>query len=133
MAEYIKIHYKKFWEHAKVPDRATPFSAGLDLYSAFEYCIPKEGQTTIDTGIGVVIPPTHQGHIYCKSKLAHEHSLHIGTGLIDPNYIGPISVVLCNPTKKDELIKQGEAVAQIVYQGMALPIYLEIVELPNTQ
>ena len=55
MAEYIKVYYKKFWEHAKVPDRATPFSAGSDLYSAFEYCIPREGQTAIDTGIGTVI------------------------------------------------------------------------------
>ena len=55
MAEYIKVYYKKFWEHAKVPDRATPFSAGSDLHSAFEYCIPKEGQTAIDTGIGAVI------------------------------------------------------------------------------
>ena len=56
MAEYIKVYYKKFWEHAKVPDRATPFSAGSDLYSAFEYCIFREGQTAIDTGIGAVIP-----------------------------------------------------------------------------
>ena len=133
MAEYIKIHYKKFWEHAKVPDRATSFSAGSDLYSVFEYCIPKEGQTTIDTGIGVVIPPTHQGHIYFKSKLAHECSLHVGAGVINSDYTGPIFVVLCNLTKKDELIKQGEAVTQIVYQRIALPIYLEIVELPITQ
>ena len=50
MAEYIKVYYKKFWEHAKVPDRANPFSAGSDLYSAFEYCIPREGQTAIDSG-----------------------------------------------------------------------------------
>ena len=64
MAEYIKVYYKKFWEHAKVPDGATPFSAGSDLYSAFEYCIPKQGQTAIDTGIGAVIPPTHQGINY---------------------------------------------------------------------
>ena len=50
----LKVYYKKFWEHAKVPHRATPFSAGSDLYSAFEYCVPKEGQTAIDTGIGAV-------------------------------------------------------------------------------
>ena len=37
---------------------------------------------------------------------------------------------MCNPTKKDELIKQGEVVAQIVYQRIALPIYVEIKELP---
>ena len=42
-------------------------------------------------------------------------------------------MVLCNPTKKDELIKQGEAVAQIVYQRIALPIYVEIEELPITK
>ena len=123
MAEYIKVYYKKFWEHAKVPDRATPFSAGSDLYSAFEYCIPREGQTAID----------HQGHIYSKSKLANEQSLHVGAGVVDPDYTGPIFVVLCNPTKKDELIKQGEAVAQIVYQRIALPIYVEIEELPITE
>ena len=79
-----------------------------------------------------MIPPTHQGHIYSKSKLAYEHSLHVGAGVIDPDYTGPIFVVLCNRIKKDELIKQGEAVAQIVYQRIALPIYVEIEELPVT-
>ena len=42
-------------------------------------------------------------------------------------------MVLCNPTKKDELIKQGEVVVQIVYQRIALPIYVEIGELPITK
>ena len=80
-----------------------------------------------------MIPLTHQGHIYSKSKLAYERSLHVGAGVVDPDYTGPIFVVLCNPTKKDELIKQGEVVAQIVYQRIALPIYVEIEELPNTK
>ena len=80
-----------------------------------------------------MIPASHQGHICSKSKLAYEHSLHIAAGVIDPDYTGPIFVVLCNPTKKDELIKQGEAEAQIVYQRIALPIYVEIEELPITE
>ena len=80
-----------------------------------------------------MIPPTHQGHIYSKSKLAYERSLHVGAGVVDPDYTGPIFVVLCNPTKKDGLIKQGEAVAQIVYQKIALSIYVEIEELPVTK
>ena len=42
-------------------------------------------------------------------------------------------MVLCNPTKKDELIKQGEVVVQIVYQRIAVPIYVEIEELPITK
>ena len=52
---------------------------------------------------------------------------------MDYDYTGPIFVVLCNPTKKDELIKQGEVVAQIVYQRIAPPIYVEIEELPITK
>ena len=42
-------------------------------------------------------------------------------------------MVLCNPTKKDEIIKQGEPVAQVVYQKIALPIYEEIQELPISE
>ena len=42
-------------------------------------------------------------------------------------------MVLCNPTKKDELIKQGKVVVQIVYQRIALPIYVEIEELLVTK
>ena len=80
-----------------------------------------------------MIQPTHQGHIYSKSKLAYEHSLHVGAGVVDPDYTEPIFVVLCNPTKKDELIKQGEVVAQIVYQKIAFSIYVEIEELPITE
>ena len=32
----------------------------------------ERAKTAIDTGIAAVIPPTHQGHIYSKSKLAYE-------------------------------------------------------------
>ena len=94
--------------------RIEPLLFQLDQTYTVLLSIPREGQTAIDTGIGTVIPPTHQGHIYFKSKLACERSLHVGAGVVDPDYTGPIFVVLCNPTKKDELIKQGEAVAQIV-------------------
>ena len=132
MAEYIQVYYQKFWEHAKEPTRATPFSVGSDLYSAFEYCIPRKGQTTVDTGVGVIIPPAYQGHIMSKSKLAHEHSLHVGAGAVDPDYIRPIFVVVNNHSDKDYLLKQGEAIAQIVYQKVALPIYEEVQQLPST-
>lgn len=133
MAEYIKIYYKKFWDHAKEPTRATPYSVGSDLYSAFEYCLPKKEKITIDTGIGVVIPLTHYGKIVSKSCLAHEHAIYVEAGAVDPDYTGPVFVILNNQGDKDYLVQQGEPVAQIIYQKMSLPIYEEIQCIPQTK
>ena len=53
--------------------RIEPLLFQLDqTYTVLLSIVPREGQTAIDTGIGAVIPPTHQGHIYSKSKLAYE-------------------------------------------------------------
>ena len=133
MADYVKVYYKKFWDHAKEPTRATPYSAGSDLYSAFEYCLPAKGQVTVDTGIGVVMPLTHYGKLVSKSRLAHEHAIYVEAGAVDPDYTGPIFVILNNQSGKNYLIEQLEPIAQIIYQKMALPIYEEIQCIPQTR
>ena len=103
------------------------------MYSAFKYCIPRKGQATIDTGIGALIPPMNQGHIFSKSKLAHKRSLHVRAGTVNPDYTGPIFVALCNSGDKDQLIEHGDPIAQIVYQKIAFPIYEEIKHLPSME
>ena len=133
MAEYIKIYYKKFWDHAKEPTHATPYSVGSDLYSAFEYCLPKKEKVTIDTGIGVVIPLAYYRNLISKSHLAHKHAIYVEASTVDPDYTGPIFVILNNQGNKDYLVKQGEPIAQIIYQKMALPIYEEIQNIPLTK
>ena len=42
----------KFSEHAKIPTKGTPFSAGFDLYSAYDYTIPPHSKARISTDIG---------------------------------------------------------------------------------
>ena len=88
---------------------------------------------TIDTGIGVVIPLAYYGNIMSKSRLAHEHAIYVEAGAVDPDYTGPIFVILNNQGDENYLVKQGEPIAQVIYQKMALPIYEEIQNIPLTK
>ena len=131
--EYVKLYYKKFWQHAKTPTRATPLSIGSDLYSAFAYCIPpKRGKATINTGIQLVIPSGYYGRIASKSGKEQDCSLHVGAGVIDPDYTGPIKVILYNFGDQPHNVNPGDSVAQIILEKAALPILEEVQELPLT-
>ena len=133
MAEYIEVHFMKFYEHIKTPKRATLFSVGSDLCSAFEYCIPRRGVAAIDTGLGVIPPPGYDTRVAPKSGLAYKHSLHIGGGVVDPDYTGHIYVIIFNHSDNDYLVEQLQPVAQIIFEKVALPIFKEIKCLPATE
>ena len=131
--EYIEVHYKKFWDFALTPTRATPQSVGSDLYSAFDYNVPPGGKAAIDTGIGVIIPLGYYGRLAPRSGLTYRHSLDVGAGVIDPDYTGPIHVILFNFGTKDYLVTKGQSVAQIIYEKVAVPIYKEIQNISPTE
>ena len=131
--EYIHIHYIKYRESAKVPTRATPQSVGSDLYSAFDYNIPPGGRVAINTGIGAIIPLGYYGCIASWSGLAYKHSLDVGARVINPDYTGPIYVILFNFGSEEYLVTEGQSVAQIIYEKVAIPIYVEVQSLPSTE
>ena len=116
---------------AKMPTRAHPWDAGLDLYapedSGSNYCIsPCGGSVTIDTGVHMEIPEGYVGFIKAKSGLNVKHGLTC-TGVIDAHYTGSIVVKLYNHTPNDYRIKAGDKIAQLVILPCLLP-ELEIVD-----
>ena len=131
--EYIKVSYTKYWEFAQVPTRQTPFSVGSDLYSAFDYCIPKGEMRVIDTGIGVIIPLGYYGRLAPRSGLTYKHFLDVKAGVIDPDYMGPVCVILFNHGDQDYPITRGDSVAQIIYEKVGIPIYEETKTIPRTE
>ena len=131
--EYIKVSYTKYWEFAQVPTRQTPFSVELDLYSAFDYCIPKREIRVIDTGVGVIIPLGYYGRLAPHSGLTYKHFLDVKAGVIDPDYTGPICVILFNHGDQDYPITRGDSVAQIIYEKVGIPIYEETRSIPQTE
>ena len=133
MAEYVILHWQKAYEHSKAPTRATPYSAGTDVYSAFEYCIPRKGKAIIDIGLHLIIPLGYYGRIASKSGNSVNHSLEVGAGAVDPDFTGIVHVVLYNHGDEDYLLPQGKEVAQVILEKIAFPILREITTLPATE
>lgn len=110
---------------AKMPTRAHPFDAGLDLYvpeGEGTYGInPCGGAVTIDTGVHVQIPEGCVGFIKAKSGLNVKHGLTC-TGVIDAHYTGSIAVKLYNHhhcLRYD--VHPGDKIAQLVIVPCVLP------------
>ena len=116
---------------AITPTRATEGSVGLDFYSPADI-IPPHSQLLIPTQIKLRIPLGHYGRLASKSGLAILHQLHVGAGVIDPDYTGEIMVLLINTASRVHPIKKGNPIAQLILEKVSIPILREVKELPPT-
>lgn len=130
-------------EGAKMPTRAHPWDAGLDLYSPIDVWVGRSeatvygydgcygghvrnGYAIIDTGVHVQIPEGYVGFIKAKSGLNVKNGLTC-TGVIDSHYTGSICVKLYNHTPEPHLFQAGDKIAQLVILPCLLP-ELELVD-----
>jgi dUTP pyrophosphatase len=123
-------------EGAKMPTRAHPWDAGMDLYAPVDVIVPKSdswqfgevriGSATIDTGVHVEIPEGYAGFIKSKSGLNVNHGL-TAEGVIDSHYTGSIRVKLYNHSHEPYLFKAGDKIAQLVILPCVMP-HLELVD-----
>lgn len=123
---------------AKMPTRAHPYDAGLDLYTPEDVIVPRSeasniglfdvdvGSATVDTGVHVEIPEGYVGFIKSKSGLNVMHGL-TAEGVIDAHYTGSIRVKLYNHTSNRFGFKKGDKIAQLVILPCLLP-ELELVD-----
>ena len=115
---------------ALTPTRTTEKSVGLDFYSPADYIIPTHSQLLIPTQIKLRIPLGHYGRLASKSGLAILHHLHVGAGVIDPDYTGEIKVLLTNTAQRAHSIVRGDPIAQQILEKVSLPILKRVKELP---
>lgn len=115
---------------AKLPRRAFPYDAGLDLYAkddSDEVVIPPYGgSVTIDTGVHVQIPQHFAGFVKSKSGLMVNHKI-LTDGTVDCNYTGSIRVTLFNHGEFSYTVQPGQKIAQLVIIPVCLPT-LELVD-----
>ncbi|MBQ6465754.1 MAG: dUTP diphosphatase [Oscillospiraceae bacterium] len=107
-------------EGAKMPMRAHPQDAGMDLFTREDLLIPARGGAVCDTGVRVEIPAGYVGFIKSKSGLNVKRNV-VAEGVIDAGYTGPIVVKLYNHGDADQLIRAGEKLTQLVILPIALP------------
>ena len=130
--ELMELPFVKMSANVITPTRATEGSVGLDFYSPVDYIIPPHSQFLIPTQIKLQIPLGCYGRLAPKSSLAVLHQLHVGAGVIDPNYTGEIMVLMINAAPRVYSIKKGDPIAQLILEKVSIPILREIKELPPT-
>ena len=59
--------------------------------------------------------------------------MHIGAGVIDPDYTGQIKVLLINNSKHYYQVKEGEPIAQLILEKASMPILKQVKELPTME
>ena len=130
--DLIELPFVKISTDAITPMRATEGLVGLDFYSPADYVIPPHDQLMIPTQIKLQIPLGYYGRLASKSGLAMLHQLHVGAGVIDPDYTGEIMVLLINTASHVHPIMRGDPIAQLILEKVSIPILREVKELPPT-
>ena len=102
---------------AKVPTRATPFAAGLDLYSLEAGVVPPNQTYRIATGVAIEIPTGYVGLIWPRSGMASRFGMDILGGVIDSDYRGEIIVMV--KTLKECHFTYGDRIAQLIIQPVS--------------
>ena len=130
----MELKIKKLKENAKIPQRATNGSAGMDLYACIAESVTlAPGQlTVIPTGIAIELPDnTCAAFLYARSGLGVKHGICLsnGVGVIDSDYRGEVCVGLCNVSDKPYVIEPFERVAQMVIAPVLTPDITEVDEL----
>ncbi|CDZ98483.1 dutp pyrophosphatase [Phaffia rhodozyma] len=123
---------KRLSPKATLPTRGSPFSAGLDLYSAQANVIPARGKALIDTQLSLAIPLGTYGRVAPRSGLAAKHSIETGAGVVDSDYRGTLFVLLFNHSDVDFQISEGDRIAQLILEKVEYSAVVEVESLEET-
>ncbi|HBT64057.1 MAG TPA: dUTP diphosphatase [Ruminococcaceae bacterium] len=133
----MNLFIKRLDPRAKIPERATNGSAGMDLRALLDepVTVPAGGRVMIPTGIAIgLIDNNVVGLIYARSGLAIKHGLALsnGVGVVDSDYTGEIRVGLINHSDTEYTIQPDERIAQLVISPVFPVSTVEVEELNQT-
>lgn len=132
----MEIKIKKVHPKAQIPSRATSTDAGADLYSVENKTMPPQSRSLVSTGISIEIPEgiNVYGRVAPRSGLAVKNGIDVLAGVIDKGYRGTIGVVLVNTdTEKTFEIKEGDRIAQIIFENYEPLEFIEVDHLSESE
>ena len=134
----MQIKVKKLRGGAKLPVLGSKTAAGADLHACLEHdltSIACHRTVKIPTGIAVEIPDGYFGAIFARSGLATKCGLRPANcvGVIDSDYRGEVIVALHNDTDENQMIENGERIAQLVILPCQNVQFTEVSELSETE
>jgi dUTP pyrophosphatase len=123
------LRVRRLHKHARLPSRAYPGDAGLDLYAVEPVRLEPGERAAVPTGIAVEIPAGQAGLVLPRSGLAARHGISVvnAPGLIDAGYRGEVKVLLLNTDRREPCtIDAGDRVAQLVLVRVDTPEVVEV-------
>lgn len=149
------LKVRRLHPEARVPSRANPTDAGLDLYAVEDVTLapaitPKSltwvtnekwpepwddlepTRAIVRTGIAVEFPPGLALLIWDRSGMGAK-GIHRLAGVIDSAYRGELKVVLVNHSPAPYTIKKGDRIAQAIIQPVILPTVVEVENLSDSE
>lgn len=108
-------------EEVPLPAYATEGSAAIDLRACVEPPVTIEPgeRRLIPTGLAInMVDPGLVAIVASRSGLSLKHGVHVaqGIGVIDSDYHGEISVILANDGDEPYEVRQGDRIAQLMFQ-----------------
>ena len=127
--ETIKLPCLKILLTMCMPTQATLKSVGLYLYSPTSVHIPAHDKVLVDMGVAFQIPLGYYGWIASRLGLAIHHHIHVGAGVVDPDYTGSVHVLLMNFSSQDHVIEKNHRIAQMILEKVAYPVICEVSQM----
>ena len=127
------LRFKKLSNNATTPVRSSPYSAGLDLFSAESKIIGAHDRARIKTDIAVKLPHGTYGRIAPRSGLAVNYFIGIGGGVIDGDFTGGIECIVFNHLNSPFQVTKGMRISQLIIEKISYPELLEVDVLEETE
>ena len=116
------------------PERSTPGSAGLDLFSPYTIALLANEQRLIPTHLRFVIPKGYYGRVACTSGNCYKHRLSVGAGVIDQDFDGDVGVLLANNSvNRPVMVQRDQKIAQLILEKITIPHLQEITSAPRPE
>ena len=115
------------------PVRGSDGAAGYDLHSVENHVILAGHRAVISTGLKFEFPQGVYGRVAPRSGLAVKHGLHVGAGVVDPDYTGEVKVVLFNHDRVPFIVKPGYRIAQLILEKYEVHEIEEVYTITDTE
>jgi dUTP pyrophosphatase len=132
----LELPVRRLRPEARLPDRAYPGDAGLDLATCQPVELRPGERAVVPTGLAVAIPRGYAGFVQPRSGLAAQRGVAVvnSPGLIDSGYRGEIRIVLLNTDREETFTAEaGDRIAQLVVLPVPAVEITEVEELPESE
>ena len=120
------LRVKRLNDNATLPVRGSAGAVGYDLACIEDFRLDTQSHILVPTGLGFQLPNGVYGRIAPRSGLTVKHGIHIGAGVIDPDYMGEVKVAMFNLGLAPVEFKKGDRIAQLILERCEVPDVVEV-------